>query len=247
MAMTDEKQSLLDHIEELRITLFKILIGLVVGVVVAAFFVKPILEFLATPIGGLENLHAIEVTESVGVYMRIALLAGFLLALPWIFYQLFRFVGKGLTEKERKTILIAVPFATLMFLGGVTFAYFIMLPASLDFLIGILGINTMIRVKSYFSFLNNLLFWIGISFEMPLIVYILARFGLLKAKVMLKGWRVAIVVIAILAAVITPTSDPVNMAIFMIPLFVLYLLSIGLAAIAEKQRVKTKAATTTEV
>lgn len=247
MAMTDEKQSLLDHIEELRITLFKILIGLVVGVVVAAFFVKPILEFLATPIGGLENLHAIEVTESVGVYMRIALLAGFLLALPWIFYQLFRFVGKGLTEKERKTILIAVPFATLMFLGGVTFAYFIMLPASLDFLIGILGINTMIRVKSYFSFLTNLLFWIGISFEMPLIVYILARFGLLKAKVMLKGWRVAIVVIAILAAVITPTSDPVNMAIFMIPLFVLYLLSIGLAAIAEKQRVKTKAATTTEV
>lgn len=247
MAMTDEKQSLLDHIEELRITLFKILIGLVVGVVVAAFFVKPILEFLATPIGGLENLHAIEVTESVGVYMRIALLAGFLLALPWIFYQLFRFVGKGLTEKERKTILIAVPFATLMFLGGVTFAYFIMLPASLDFLIGILGINTMIRVKSYFSFLTNLLFWIGISFEMPLIVYILARFGLLKAKVMLKGWRVAIVVIAILAAVITPTSDPVNMTIFMIPLFVLYLLSIGLAAIAEKQRVKTKAATTTEV
>ncbi len=77
MAMTDEKQSLLDHIEELRKTLFKILIGLVVGVVVAAFFVKPILEFLATPIGGLEKLHAIEVTESVGVYMRIALLAGF--------------------------------------------------------------------------------------------------------------------------------------------------------------------------
>ena len=105
----------------------------------------------------------------------------------------------------------------------------------------------MIRVKSYFSFLTNLLFWIGISFEMPLIVYVLARFGLLKAKVMLKGWRVAIVVIAILAAVITPTSDPVNMAIFMIPLFVLYLLSIGLAAIAEKQRVKTKAETTTEV
>ena len=247
MAMTDEKQSLLDHIEELRKTFFKILIGLVVGVVVAAFFVKPILDFLATPIGGLEKLHAIEVTESVGVYMRIALLAGFLLALPWIFYQLFRFVGKGLTEKERKTILIAVPFATLMFLGGVTFAYFVMLPASLDFLIGILGINTMIRVKSYFSFITNLLFWIGISFEMPLIVYVLARFGLLKAKVMLKGWRVAIVVIAILAAVITPTSDPVNMAIFMIPLFVLYLLSIGLAAIAEKQRVKTKAATTTEV
>ncbi len=245
--MHDEKKSLLEHIEELRQTLLNSLIGLVLGVVVAAFFVKPILAFLSKPIGGLEKLHAIEVTESVGVYMRVALLAGFLLALPWVFYQLFVFIGKGLKKNERKSILIAVPFATLMFAGGVVFAFFIMLPASLDFLMSILGIQTMIRIKSYFSFVTNLLFWIGISFEMPLIVYVLARVGLIKAKVMLKGWRVAIVVIAVLAAIITPTSDPVNMAIFMIPLFVLYLLSIGLAAIAEKQRAKPEAAESSEV
>jgi sec-independent protein translocase protein TatC len=245
--MHDEKKSLLEHIEELRQTLLNSLIGLVLGVVVAAFFVKPILAFLSQPIGGLEKLHAIEVTESVGVYMRVALLAGFLLALPWVFYQLFVFIGKGLKKNERKSILIAVPFATLMFAGGVVFAFFIMLPASLDFLMSILGIQTMIRIKSYFSFVTNLLFWIGISFEMPLIVYVLARVGLIKAKVMLKGWRVAIVVIAVLAAIITPTSDPVNMAIFMIPLFVLYLLSIGLAAIAEKQRAKPEAAESSEV
>lgn len=245
--MHDEKKSLLEHIEELRQTLLNSLIGLVLGVVVATFFVKPILAFLSQPIGGLEKLHAIEVTESVGVYMRVALLAGFLLALPWVFYQLFVFIGKGLKKNERKSILIAVPFATLMFAGGVVFAFFIMLPASLDFLMSILGIQTMIRIKSYFSFVTNLLFWIGISFEMPLIVYVLARVGLIKAKVMLKGWRVAIVVIAVLAAIITPTSDPVNMAIFMIPLFVLYLLSIGLAAIAEKQREKPEAAESSEV
>ena len=245
--MHDEKKSLLEHIEELRQTLLNSLIGLVLGVVVAAFFVKPILAFLSKPIGGLEKLHAIEVTESVGVYMRVALLAGFLLALPWVFYQLFVFIGKGLKKNERKSILIAVPYATLMFAGGVVFAFFIMLPASLDFLMSILGIQTMIRIKSYFSFVTNLLFWIGISFEMPLIVYILARVGLIKARVMLKGWRVAIVVIAVLAAIITPTSDPVNMAIFMIPLFVLYLLSIGLAAIAEKQRAKPEAAESSEV
>ena len=245
--MHDEKKSLLEHIEELRQTLLNSLIGLVLGVVVAAFFVKPILAFLSKPIGGLEKLHAIEVTESVGVYMRVALLAGFLLALPWVFYQLFVFIGKGLKKNERKSILIAVPFATLMFAGGVVFAFFIMLLVSLDFLMSILGIQTMIRIKSYFSFVTNLLFWIGISFEMPLIVYVLARVGLIKAKVMLKGWRVAIVVIAVLAAIITPTSDPVNMAIFMIPLFVLYLLSIGLAAIAEKQRAKPEAAESSEV
>ena len=245
--MHDEKKSLLEHIEELRQTLLNSLIGLVLGVVVAAFFVKPILAFLSKPIGGLEKLHAIEVTESVGVYMRVALLAGFLLALPWVFYQLFVFIGKGLKKNERKSILIAVPFATLMFAGGVVFAFFIMLPASLDFLMSILGIQTMIRIKSYFSFVTNLLFWIGISFEMPLIVYVLARVGLIKAKVMLKGWRVAIVVIAVLAAIITPTSDPVNMAIFMIPLFVLYLLSIGLVAIAERRRAKTAETEKTEV
>ena len=245
--MHDEKKSLLEHIEELRQTLLNSLIGLVLGVVVATFFVKPILAFLSQPIGGLEKLHAIEVTESVGVYMRVALLAGFLLALPWVFYQLFVFIGKGLKKNERKSILIAVPFATLMFAGGVVFAFFIMLLVSLDFLMSILGIQTMIRIKSYFSFVTNLLFWIGISFEMPLIVYVLARVGLIKAKVMLKGWRVAIVVIAVLAAIITPTSDPVNMAIFMIPLFVLYLLSIGLAAIAEKQRAKPEAAESSEV
>jgi sec-independent protein translocase protein TatC len=179
--------------------------------------------------------------------MRVALLTGLIVSLPWVFYQLFQFIGKGLKENERKGILIAVPFATIMFLGGVAFAFYIMLPASLEFLMGILGIQTLIRIKSYFSFVSNLLFWIGVSFELPLIAFVLARFGILKAKVMLKSWRIAIVVIAILAAIITPTGDPVNMAIFMIPLFVLYLLSIGLAALAEKQRAKTNAAERLEV
>jgi sec-independent protein translocase protein TatC len=245
--MKDEKQSLMEHLEALRKTLLLILIGLVVGVVLAVFFVKPIIAFLAIPIGGLDQLHAIEVTESVGVYMRVALLTGLIVSLPWVFYQLFRFIGKGLKENERKGILIAVPFATIMFVGGVAFAFYIMLPASLEFLMGILGIQTLIRIKSYFSFVSNLLFWIGVSFELPLIAFVLARFGILKAKAMLKGWRIAIVVIAVLAAIITPTGDPVNMAIFMIPLFVLYLLSIGLAAIAEKQRAKTNAAEDLEV
>ena len=239
--MKDEKQSLLEHLEALRKTLLLILLGLVIGIVLAVFFVKPIIAFLAIPIGGLDQLHAIEVTESVGVYMRVALLTGLIVSLPWVFFQLFKFIGKGLKKHERKAILIAVPFATIMFLAGVAFAFIVMLPASLEFLTGILGIQTFIRIKSYFSFVSNLLFWIGVSFEMPLIAFVLARFGLIKAKAMVKGWRIAIVAIAVLAAVITPTGDPVNMAIFMIPLFVLYLLSIALAALAEKQHGKSEA------
>ncbi len=243
----EEKKPILEHIEDLRKTLFHSLIGLFAGIILASFFVNPIVAYLARPIGGLEALNAIEVTESIGVYMRVALLMGLIIALPWIFYQLFKFSAKGLKEKEKKAILIAVPFATLMFIAGVAFAFYIMLPASLDFLTGILAVQTQIRIKSYFSFVSNLLFWIGLGFEMPLMAYVLARFGLIKAKSMLKGWRFAIVAIAILAAVITPTSDPVNMAIFMIPLFVLYLLSIGLVAIAERRRAKTAETEKTEV
>ena len=221
-------------LEELRLTLLWSLLGLVVGVIAAVFFVNPILDFLARPIGGLQNLQAIEVTETMAVYMRVALLGGLILALPWITFQLLRFVGKGLKPKERKGIYIALPFAVLLFLSGVAFAYFVMLPASLGFFQEILNVTTSIRLKSYISFTTNILFWIGVSFQLPLLFFVLTKVGIVTPKLLIKGWRVAIVVIAVLAAVITPTGDPVNMLIFMLPLSVLYLLSILLSALASK-------------
>ena len=234
MNSTTEKLPISDHLEELRLTLLWSLLGLVVGVMVAVFFVNPILDFLARPIGGLQNLQAIEVTETMAVYMRVALLGGLILALPWITFQLLRFVGKGLKPKERKGIYIALPFAVLLFLSGVAFAYFVMLPASLGFFQEILNVTTSIRLKSYISFTTNILFWIGVSFQLPLLFFVLTKVGIVTPKLLLKGWRVAIVVIAVLAAVITPTGDPVNMLIFMLPLSVLYLLSILLSALASK-------------
>ena len=234
MNSTTEKLPISDHLEELRLTLLWSLLGLVVGVIVAVFFVNPILDFLARPIGGLQNLQAIEVTETMAVYMRVALLGGLILALPWITFQLLRFVGKGLKPKERKGIYIALPFAVLLFLSGVAFAYFVMLPASLGFFQEILNVTTSIRLKSYISFTTNILFWIGVSFQLPLLFFVLTKVGIVTPKLLIKGWRVAIVVIAVLAAVITPTGDPVNMLIFMLPLSVLYLLSILLSALARK-------------
>ena len=234
MNSTTEKLPISDHLEELRLTLLWSLLGLVVGVIAAVFFVNPILDFLARPIGGLQNLQAIEVTETMAVYMRVALLGGLILALPWITFQLLRFVGKGLKPKERKGIYIALPFAVLLFLSGVAFAYFVMLPASLGFFQEILNVTTSIRLKSYISFTTNILFWIGVSFQLPLLFFVLTKVGIVTPKLLIKGWRVAIVVIAVLAAVITPTGDPVNMLIFMLPLSVLYLLSILLSALASK-------------
>lgn len=234
MEENSEKMPISQHLEDLRKVLLRALLGLVVGVIISTFFVKPVLNILARPVGGIEMLQVIEVTESMSVFMRIALLLGLIVSLPWIFLQMFSFIGKGLKRSEKKGLFLAIPFATILFLAGAGFAYFVMLPASMDFFIGLLQVSTSLRLSSYFSFVINLIFWIGVSFELPLLVFVMTKVGIVKPRFLTKGWRVAIVVIAILAAVITPTGDPVNMVIFMIPLFVLYLMSIGLSVLAQK-------------
>ena len=233
---TSEQMPLSQHLEDLRKVLFRAILGLAAGVIAGAFFVDPVLDFLSRPVGGVENLQVIEVTESMSVFMRVALLIGLVVALPWIFFQLFSFVGKGLKKSEKRGLFIAIPFATALFLAGGSFAFFVMLPASMRFFIGLLEVNTSIRLSSYFGFTTNLIFWVGVSFELPLLVFVLTRVGVIRPSFLTKGWRVAVVAIAVLAAVITPTGDPVNMVIFMVPLFVLYLMSIGLSALAYKAR-----------
>ena len=233
---TSEQMPLSQHLEDLRKVLFRAILGLAAGVIAGAFFVDPVLDFLSRPVGGVESLQVIEVTESMSVFMRVALLIGLVVALPWIFFQLFSFVGKGLKKSEKRGLFIAIPFATALFLAGGSFAFFVMLPASMKFFIGLLEVNTSIRLSSYFGFTTNLIFWVGVSFELPLLVFVLTRVGVIRPSFLTKGWRVAVVAIAVLAAVITPTGDPVNMVIFMLPLFVLYLMSIGLSALAYKSR-----------
>ena len=233
---TSEQMPLSQHLEDLRKVLFRAILGLAAGVIAGAFFVDPVLDFLSRPVGGVESLQVIEVTESMSVFMRVALLIGLVVALPWIFFQLFSFVGKGLKKSEKRGLFIAIPFATALFLAGGSFAFFVMLPASMKFFIGLLEVNTSIRLSSYLGFTTNLIFWVGVSFELPLLVFVLTRVGVIRPSFLTKGWRVAVVAIAVLAAVITPTGDPVNMVIFMVPLFVLYLMSIGLSALAYKAR-----------
>lgn len=236
-ATTDPKEmSFFDHIEELRKRLLIALVSLAVGVTVSLFFGEKAVAILTLPIGGLDKLQSIEITENIGVYMRVSLLLGVMLAFPMIIYQLLLFVLPGLNIREKRSVLMAIPFATLFFVGGVAFAYFVMLPAALPFLINFLGVTTNPRLSSYISFITDLLFWIGVVFELPLLVYVIARFGLLTPKSMLKYWRQAIVIIAILAAVITPTVDPVNMSLMMIPLVGLYFISVLFAWFANRSR-----------
>ncbi|MCK5646229.1 MAG: twin-arginine translocase subunit TatC [Anaerolineales bacterium] len=236
-ARTLEQPSvLLEHIGALRVHLFRAIVALFIATGISFAFATRILDFLAEPIGGIDSLQAIEVTESIGAFMRVSLLSGFALALPYILFEVFSFVNPGLKRRERIFILMSLPFAAVLFIAGLAFAFFVMLPTALPFLLNFMDITTVPRPSNYIRFVTNLMFWIGISFQFPLLIYALASLGFVRSETLVRGWRIAIIGIAVLAAVVTPTVDPVNMGLVMLPMIVLYFISIFLAKIAQRSR-----------
>ena len=233
LSTTLQKPSLLiGHIVALRKHFFRILVFLVICVGVMFAFTPKFIDFLALPIGGVDTLQAIDVTESVGVFMRVALLGAVVAASPYIAFEMWLFAAPGLMPRGRKFGLIGIPLVLVFFVAGMAFTYFFMLPTALPFLLNFMNIHTIPRISSYINFVTGLLFWIGIAFEFPLVVYILTSMRILKPQMLIKQWRIAIVIIAVAAAAITPTVDPVNMSIVMAPLLILYLISIGLSTLA---------------
>jgi len=229
-----------EHFTDIRTRLLRFLAWMLVGVAASLFIATPAARFLARPVGGLETLASIDVTENLSVFMRIVLLSAFTMALPWGVGEILGFFSPGMTAQEKRWVWVIIPLALALFVGGVAFAFYVMLPAALDVLLKFMGIETRPRPASYFSFITNLMFWVGIAFETPLAVMFLARFRIVRAGTLLRGWRVAIVVIAVLAAVVTPTGDPVNMALLMAPLLMLYLVSILLAFFAGERKPRRK-------
>lgn len=224
---------LMEHVDALRKHLLRAVLALVITTS-ASFVITPrLIDIMSTPVGGMKALQAIDVTEPIGVFMRVALLCGFAFALPYIAFELWLFAAPGLKRRSRLFGLIAIPVATLFFAGGMAFAYFIMLPAAIPFLVNFMGFSTVLRPSSYVRFVTSILFWIGISFEFPLVIYALALMGMVKARSLANQWRLAVVIIAVMAAAITPTVDPINMGLVMGPMVVLYFLSIGLAYLAQ--------------
>jgi sec-independent protein translocase protein TatC len=228
---------LLPQLNDLRKHLFRAIFVMALTTVFSFTFARQILELLAAPLGnGVASMIAIDVTEPLATLMRIALLAGFALALPYITLEVWIYFAWAFKPRTRLIGLLAIPLVVLFFVGGMAFAYYVMLPTAVPFLLSVMGITAQVRPTSYIGFVTGLMFWVGISFEFPLVIFLLASLGVVKARPLLQSWRLAIVLIAVAAAVITPTVDPVSMGLVMAPLTVLYFLSIGLAAIAERQR-----------
>jgi sec-independent protein translocase protein TatC len=221
-----------EHVEELRKRLFLALLALGLGTAASFLFTERVINLLAVPVGSIEALQSIEVTENLSVFMRVSLLCGLAISMPVILYELLAFILPGLKQNEKRWVYLTIFFGTLLFLAGAAFAYYVMLPASVTFLLEFLAVETKPRLSSYINFITNLIFWMGVAFQFPILIFALAKLNIVSAKALGKGWRYSLVAISILAAMITPTVDPVNMVLLMAPLFILYLLSVLVAYIA---------------
>jgi sec-independent protein translocase protein TatC len=231
-----DEMALMEHLVELRDRLVKASIAVLIATAISFIFVNRLIDILTVPVGGREMLQSIEMTENIGIFMRVSLISGLVLAMPVIVYQFIRFLVPGLTREERRYLWVIVPSASLLFLLGVAFAYFVMLRAAVPFLLSFLDIPVAPRPKSYFGFAARLMFWIGVSFQTPLILAFLARLGVITPETLKKNRKFAVVGIALIAAAITPTVDPMNMLLVMAPLFLLYELGVFLARLTYRPR-----------
>lgn len=232
VASQNTREMLWEQVAALRTHLLRAVAVLAVAVIAAFWVAEPVMQFLARPVGGLAQLQAIQVTEEIGVFMRVAMSVGIALAFPYIALELWMFAAPGLRPREKKMGLIGIPLATILFLTGMSFTFFVLLPAALPFLGGFTEIAQFWTAKEYFTFVTGLMIWIGLFFEFPLVIYILTSIGLVKPKFLAEQWRLAVVIIAVLSAAVTPTVDPVNMGLVMLPMILLYFISIGLSYIA---------------
>ncbi|MEJ2411688.1 MAG: twin-arginine translocase subunit TatC [Anaerolineales bacterium] len=228
----EEPASFLEHVGALRKHILRSFVVLILCAVVAFIYLQPLLDFISQPIHGLDQLTAVDVTEPIAVGMRVVLLAAFTAALPYIMLELFFFIGPALSRRARAIGLLSIPLIVIFFFAGMAFTFYVILPTGLPVLLNFVNVETQIRPSSYVKFTTNLMFWIGVVFEFPLLAYLLTAMRILTPRDLVKNWRIAVVVIAFLAALITPTIDPINMMLVMVPLLFLYALSILLSILA---------------
>lgn len=231
----DERLTLAGHLEELRRRLGIALAALLIGVGVSLSRVEWIVQWLRRPAGELLPPFAyFSPVEPLLAYVRVAVLGGLALAMPAILLQLWGFVRPGLSTRERSLGLTFIGWGSVQFLAGAAFAYYGLLPVSLRVLLGIGRdfLEPVLSIDRYLAFVTALLFWCGIVFELPVVLWVLARIGIVTPAWLAHQRPYAILILVIIAAVVTPTTDPVSLFLMAGPLVLLYELSILLARLA---------------
>jgi sec-independent protein translocase protein TatC len=237
MAAGEQKLTLLGHIYELRKRLIRSVIAIGIGIIIAFIFWRWLFYILMLPAQNM-NLIFIELTEMIGVVMRVCLAAGLILAMPYLTLQVILFIRPALTKKEERYVYIMLPWVAVMFLGGVAFGYFVLIPPAIEFLysFGSDIATPQIIIGNYISIVTRLLLAIGLVFELPVLTTLLARMGIVQPEWLASKRKAAIIGAFILAAIITPTFDPINQTLVAVPLIVLYEMSIWLAKLVYRRK-----------
>ena len=235
----DKSLTLNGHLLELRKRMIICTLSVIICTVVAFIFHPMVFDLLMGPAKGFESLAEnklvfTQITEMIGITMKVSIMGGMALSIPIILYQMVLFISPGLTSREKKYLFALLPGTLLSFVAGCVFGYLVLLPPALNFLMtfGSDIATPMIRVGNYINLVINLLFWLGVCFQTPLVMFFLSKIGIVHPKAFAKQRRIAIVAAFILGAIITPTFDPVNQSLVAIPIIILYELGILLSKLA---------------
>ena len=237
MPKTELQMPLIDHLEELRIRVLRCLISIIAFSGVSLIFIRPLVKVLEKPAG---SIHFLQLApgEFLFVSIKVAGYTGLTFSLPYILFQILRFVLPGLTKKEKALVAPAVGGSAILFLAGIFFAWWALIPAALNFLIsyGADVVEPLWSIEKYLDFVLLLMLSTGLAFQLPILQLILGSLGIIKWKKMLSSWRWVILSAAIAGAVLTPSTDPITMILLASSISFLFFLGVGLVAITEKFR-----------
>ena len=242
--------SFLQHLQELRKCIFRAILGVVIAFFFCFAYADKIYGFMSVPLVAILKAHHLQPKlvyfnpiDPFNLYIKLGLIAGLFLASPWVLYQLWAFIAPGLYPRERRYVIPFVLCTSALFICGGIFAYRFAFPMALNFLIGYASRFTpQININEYFDLFATVVLGLGLVFELPTLIFFLALLGIVDARFLIRNFRYAVLIIAILAAAITPTSDITTMMVFAAPMIALYVLGIGIAYIFGKDRRKRKRA-----
>jgi sec-independent protein translocase protein TatC len=230
MSERDKELSLVQHLKEFRDRLMVASIAVVATTAISFLFATDIIKILLVP-AGVDHLIALSPTENFTTYMRVALFSGIAFAMPVILFEIYAYIDPALHPNERRFALTAGPFVLLLFIGGMLFCYYGLLPSSLKFLVnfGSPVIENQLRASEYLSFVTTFILGMGIVFEVPVLIYALVRVHVLNRAWLAKQRRYVVVIVLIIGAIITPTPDPFNQLLVAVPMYLLFELGLFLA------------------